>query len=49
MEAISDRDIRLRIERDNLWWNNPSYVAPEARHPKRVYFASFKRLSLNFG
>ena len=48
MEPISDRDIRLRIERDNLWWNNPSFVAPEAAYPKQVYFAPFKRLALNF-
>jgi uncharacterized protein len=48
LEAISDADIRARINRDNPWWNAPSYIGPEAAFPKRVYFAPFKELALNF-
>lgn len=48
MEAISEADIRVRIGRDNPWWTNSDYVAPEAEHPRRVYFPSFKSAALNF-
>lgn len=49
MEAISEADIKTRIERDNPWWRNPNYIFPEAASPKRVYFNPFKTLALNFG
>ncbi len=48
MEAISDSDIRERIKRDNPWWQSAGYTAPEAKHPRRVYFASFKAATLKF-
>jgi predicted AAA+ superfamily ATPase len=49
MEAISETAIKIRVNQDNPWWNKPSYVAPESNYPKRVYFAPFKSLALNFG
>ncbi len=49
MEAISEKDIRARIERDNPWWSDPGFIVPEAHSPKRVYFEPFKELALNFG
>ena len=30
------------------WWNNADLILPEWTSPKRVYFASFKNLALNF-
>jgi hypothetical protein len=29
MEAISEEDIKTRINRDNPWWKNPDFVFPE--------------------
>lgn len=48
MQAISEQDIRVRISRDNPWWDKEDYAAPEADQPRRVYFEPFKRLSLDF-
>jgi hypothetical protein len=48
MHAISEEDIKVRIARDNPWWNDKTYAAPEALQPHRVYFEPFKRLALNF-
>lgn len=48
MEAISDADIHTRISRDNPWWVDPGYLAPEAEYPRRVYFPSFKAAVFNF-
>lgn len=48
MEAISAKDIQARIERDNPWWRDPVMTIPESTSPKRVYFAPFKNLALNF-
>jgi predicted AAA+ superfamily ATPase len=48
MDSISDVDIRRRLSRDNPWWQDREYHLPEASSPKRVYFSSFKELSLNF-
>lgn len=48
MKAISEADIRARIERDNPWWANQNYIATEASSQRRVYFDSFKQLALNF-
>lgn len=47
MQPISEDDIRRRIARDNPWWGDSPYVAPEAGYPRRVYFPSFKALALN--
>src|SRR5207247_2201522 len=38
----------VRIERDNPWWNDAIPAIPEAQFPRRVYFAPFKSLALNF-
>jgi uncharacterized protein len=48
MQAISEDDIRIRIARDNPWWNNENYVSAEANSYKRVYFEPFCGLALNF-
>lgn len=48
MKPISDTDIRLRIERDNPWWIDPSKPIPESASPKRAYFESLKNLALDF-
>lgn len=48
MLPISAADIQLRIERDNPWWTKMEGATPEADHPRRVYFAPFKALALNF-
>jgi uncharacterized protein len=48
MEQISKTDIRARLQRDNPWWST-SVPIVESSLPKRVYFAAFKRLALNFG
>jgi uncharacterized protein len=48
MDPISDEDIRLRIARDNPWWQTSAPRIPEAAFPRRVYFAPFKKLALNF-
>ena len=48
MQAISETDIRNRIKRDNFWWNDPTQIFPEATHPRRVYFPSFKALALDY-
>jgi len=48
MEPIGAPEIKLRIERDNFWWNDPLPVIPEAIFQRRVYFSPFKALALNF-
>jgi uncharacterized protein len=48
MDAISDEDIRQRINRDNPWWAADGYESPEQALPARVYFQPFKSLALNF-
>ena len=48
MLEISEADIRRRIERDNPWWVDPRVEIREGALPRRVYFGSFKSLSLNF-
>ncbi|MDR3425391.1 MAG: ATP-binding protein [Alphaproteobacteria bacterium] len=48
MQKISEEDIKVRIARDNPWWREDSDLIPEAKSPKRVYFDSFRNLSLNF-
>lgn len=48
MEAIGQSDIRIRIARDNYWWNKPAVEIPEAKFPRRVYFKPFCALALNF-
>lgn len=48
MLRISEDDIRTRIKRDNPWWDNAQFSAPEAAYPKRVYYAPFKALALNY-
>jgi predicted AAA+ superfamily ATPase len=48
MEAIGQSEIRIRIARDNYWWNTPNAEIAEAKHPRRVYFKPFCLLALNF-
>lgn len=48
MEQITRADIEARIARDNPWWADPQVILPEAEYPRRVYFAPFKSLALNF-
>src|SRR5712691_713221 len=48
MEPIGAPEIKLRIERDNFWWNDPQPAIPEATFQRRVYFSPFKGLALNF-
>lgn len=48
MEQITRADIQARIARDNPWWANPQAILPEAAYPRRVYFAPFKALALNY-
>src|SRR5215831_1064719 len=48
MLEISEADVRTRIERDNPWWADRKTAIREATFPRRVYFASFKSLALNF-
>lgn len=48
MLTISQDDVKRRIERDNLWWADQPKVIPEALSPKRVYFASFREMALDF-
>ncbi len=48
MFAISEKDIRRRIERDNPWWATGIDQIPEAKFPKRLYFKSFKDLAISF-
>lgn len=48
MQKISEKDIQVRIQRDNPWWADQDYVAPEDQYPKRAYFKSLRDLSLNF-
>jgi len=47
MLAVSEPDIKARIERDNPWWANPKEPILEAAHPRRVYFLPFKALALD--
>lgn len=50
MHAISQADIRARIERDNPWWETGTGTAtPEAQFKRRVYFQPFRDLALNYG
>lgn len=48
LQRISDQDIRVRIERDNPWWADPTYRTPESKYRRRLYLAPFSKLSLNF-
>lgn len=48
MREISAPDIQARIGRDNPWWAESDRRTPEAGYPRRVYFAPFKALALNF-
>lgn len=49
MHAISEADIKARIERDNPWWDIKNRGAlPEASFKKRVYLAPFQALALNY-
>jgi len=49
MRSISQEDIRRRVARDNPWWENGAAAIPEAASARRVYFAPFKALALDFG
>lgn len=48
MLQISENDIRLRVERDNPWWGNTADALPESTFRRRVYFAPFFSLALNY-
>jgi hypothetical protein len=48
MLAISEQDIKARIERDNPWWSSAPDGIPEAALQRRVYFPPFKTLALDF-
>ena len=48
MEPIGTPEIRVRIERDNPWWNNPASIIPESEFQRRVYYRTFKPLALNY-
>jgi predicted AAA+ superfamily ATPase len=48
LEPISQRDVKARLSSDNPWWGDAQYTVPEWLSPKRVYFASFSKLALNF-
>ena len=50
MDSIGQAEIARRLAQHNLWWSEPIRTAlPEGESPKRVYFAPFKALALNFG
>jgi predicted AAA+ superfamily ATPase len=49
MLEISEADVRQRIERDNPWWDDPSFQIREAAFKRRVYFGPFKAIALNPG
>ena len=50
MDSIGQAEIARRLAQHNLWWSEPIRSAlPEGESPKRVYFAPFKALALNFG
>jgi len=48
VQPISEADIRVRISRDNPWWQADQREIPEAAFPRRVYFQPFMKLALNF-
>jgi uncharacterized protein len=48
MQPISEGDVRLRIARDNPWWEKPDIALIESTYPRRQYFQLFKEQSLNF-
>lgn len=48
MDSIGEAEIARRLAQHNLWWVDPQLAIPEAASPKRVYFAPFKALALNF-
>jgi len=47
MRKISDADIRIRIARDNPWWEEGVESISELNSPRRVYFEPFVKLALN--
>lgn len=49
MDSIGEAEIARRLSQHNLWWSEPQSAIPEAKSPKRVYYAPFKALALNFG
>ena len=48
MEPIGTPEIRVRIERDNPWWDDAAPEIPESKYQRRVYYATFMSLALNF-
>lgn len=48
MDSIGEAEIARRLAQHNLWWLEPRSTITEASSPKRVYFAPFKALALNF-
>src|SRR5712691_2931831 len=48
MDSIGEAEIARRLAQHNLWWFDPKSAIPEAAFQRRVYFAPFKALALNF-
>jgi hypothetical protein len=49
MDSIGQAEIARRLAQHNLWWTQPLQTAlPEGQSRRRVYFAPFKTLALNF-
>jgi predicted AAA+ superfamily ATPase len=48
LEQITRADLEARIARDNPWWADPAVPMAERTYPRRVYFAPFRSLALNF-
>lgn len=50
MDSIGEALIARRLAQHNLWWGvEPPSAIPEAKFRRRVYYAPFKALALNFG
>ena len=49
MDNIGEAEIARRLRQHNLWWSEPNLALPEAAGKRRVYYAPFKALALNFG
>jgi hypothetical protein len=48
MEPIRNSDITSRLEHDIPWWKSRETKIPATDFARRVYFAPFKLLALDF-
>lgn len=49
MDSVGREEIARRLQQHNPWWSQHVETAlPESSHLRRVYFAPFKALALNF-